>query len=545
MSFDFEQARGYFEQKYPAYRTNQKEKLKEIIDSFNKGKKVVILRAPVGFGKSILGYSLGMCSDSCFYSTPQKTLMAQLMKDFGGDMFREVKGRNNFLCNELLHANEGATEKERKEMTCDKGFCTYKKDYCKIHKCQPDCEYIIQRNYASKGHICLMPLAYFLVSKFPRYNPDKLVFPSRDLVIIDEAHGVPQGVLDYHTVNIYASFGSRIYSSIPIFNTITEYVSWTRDSYLANLNEIIKEGESVKSPTSKQEREENSFVKLKEKIEKFLKEYNKKPTEWIFEVKRNKYDSKLIFKPITPAQFVKEDVFSRGNHFLLMTATFSEKVDYDEFGLKKCDCDLIDIPSTFPIENRKIYYMPQGNMRKQDKEESLPKMAKYISQLLDKYHSKRVLIHAHTYSNANALYKLLSIKHKPRIILQKKPKVDKYARKNAQDAFQNKATNAVLISVCMHEGLDLKEDCCRCNIIVKTPYLDISDKRIKKRLSLNHWKWYSWQAVRGIEQAYGRAVRSDKDYADCYILDSGFHRLLMSHRDLFDSWFLEALDGKK
>jgi Helicase C-terminal domain/Luciferase-like monooxygenase len=77
-------------------------------------------------------------------------------------------------------------------------------------------------------------------------------------------------------------------------------------------------------------------------------------------------------------------------------------------------------------------------------------------------------------------------------------------------------------------------------IIVKVPYPDLSDRWIKAKKDSDQ-SWYIWQTVLELEQAYGRSVRSKEDFADTYILDSGFMYFFSRNRGMFAGWFVEAL----
>jgi Rad3-related DNA helicase len=98
---------------WESYRDHQEETIINIIDAFDAGYEVVILRAPVGFGKSPVGVTLGKIFKSTYYTTPQKMLQDQLFKDFSGKDFAVVKGRGNFNCN---------NNREK----CDYGLCKLK-----------------------------------------------------------------------------------------------------------------------------------------------------------------------------------------------------------------------------------------------------------------------------------------------------------------------------------------------------------------------------------------------------------------------------------
>ena len=57
-------------------------------------------------------------------------------------------------------------------------------------------------------------------------------------------------------------------------------------------------------------------------------------------------------------------------------------------------------------------------------------------------------------------------------------------------------------------------------------------------------EWYYWQTALKLIQAYGRSVRSKDDWAKTYILDSAFGYFVKKNKDIFLSWFIEAIRGR-
>ena len=80
----------------------------------------------------------------------------------------------------------------------------------------------------------------------------------------------------------------------------------------------------------------------------------------------------------------------------------------------------------------------------------------------------------------------------------------------------------VLVSPSMMEGLDLRDDLGRFQVICKVPYPDYSDPLVARK----DRDWYDWRTVRSLVQAVGRGVRSSTDWTRTYILDSSFFDLL-------------------
>jgi Rad3-related DNA helicase len=98
----------------------------------------------------------------------------------------------------------------------------------------------------------------------------------------------------------------------------------------------------------------------------------------------------------------------------------------------------------------------------------------------------------------------------------------------------------VLISPSLYQGVDLKDDLSRFQVIVKVPYSDLSDRRTQVKMQRDRG-WYDWQTALRLVQTYGRSVRGETDSAVTYVLDSNFPSFVRAHRELFPAYFLDAL----
>ena len=98
----------------------------------------------------------------------------------------------------------------------------------------------------------------------------------------------------------------------------------------------------------------------------------------------------------------------------------------------------------------------------------------------------------------------------------------------------------VLLSPSMQEGVDLKGDLSRFQILCKVPYPYLGDKLVKKRMNRWQW-WYPLQTAKTIVQSVGRSVRSDTDSAVTYILDSDWERFYSRNKALFPKGFDDCI----
>ena len=98
----------------------------------------------------------------------------------------------------------------------------------------------------------------------------------------------------------------------------------------------------------------------------------------------------------------------------------------------------------------------------------------------------------------------------------------------------------VLLSPSMQEGVDLKDDLSRFQIICKVPFPYLGDKIVKKRMHRWPW-WYPLQTAKTVVQSLGRSIRNHEDHAVSYILDVDWDRFYDRHSDLFPQSFKDSL----
>ena len=97
-----------------------------------------------------------------------------------------------------------------------------------------------------------------------------------------------------------------------------------------------------------------------------------------------------------------------------------------------------------------------------------------------------------------------------------------------------------LVSPSLTFGTDLNGEKGRFQIIVKTPYPPLSNKRIKKLFDLDK-QWYSNKALCALVQTSGRCTRSKVDYAVTYVLDGKARSLISQNKSKLPKHFIERL----
>ena len=111
-------ALDYFPDGYTP-RPQQVVAIKEIDALFDAGKRVVVLQAPTGAGKSLVNHTFARQArangEKTHVLTAQKILQDQLEHDFPPPELELIKGRNAYPCNHNSRKDGDA---------CDKAPCT-------------------------------------------------------------------------------------------------------------------------------------------------------------------------------------------------------------------------------------------------------------------------------------------------------------------------------------------------------------------------------------------------------------------------------------
>ena len=100
--------------------------------------------------------------------------------------------------------------------------------------------------------------------------------------------------------------------------------------------------------------------------------------------------------------------------------------------------------------------------------------------------------------------------------------------------------NGVLLSSSLWEGVDLKDDLSRFQIIAKVPYPNLSEKRTKNKMQ-KFPLWYKSQTLVKLLQGFGRSIRSEQDWAVTYVLDTAAYDLLLQCKSMVPKSYHDVL----
>lgn len=517
----------------PAYRGAQQQALSDIRTAFDMGNDVVLVRAPTGSGKSLLARAVAGCArrpgkaeaweaTGAYYTTPQVSQLDDVANDRMLSDLSVIRGKSNYTC---ILPGESTTPVNRAPCARERGFDCPKKSQC---------PYFADRNLAAQRPIAAMTLAYFM------RVAGSDVFGKRDVVVIDEAHGLGEWAEMYATIELSPD-------RVPIFEHCEPPVIETlRDAadYAGQLERVCsrrrEELRSREELTRTEAGELDRLADLVRELSWFREDCSdsESPTTWVVD-QPDGAGTAVTIKPLDPARYLHHTVWNRGNKFVLLSATILDKQSFcANAGLNTANVALVDVPHTFPVEHRPLYDVTQGKMTYDHRDETLPRMARVIVRIMQHHPSDKGLIHAHSYAIAEQLAVLLKkFGVGPRLRTHESADRDKALR-----AWKREDSNAVFLSVKMEEALDLQDNLCRWQILCKAPFPNTRDSRVASRLADDQWGWYYRTALRTVIQACGRVVRSPDDHGATYLADSSLLDLFNRARDDMPEWFREQVD---
>ena len=228
-----------------------------------------------------------------------------------------------------------------------------------------------------------------------------------------------------------------------------------------------------------------------------------------------------------------------GNVCIFLTGTLGSKEKFCEWNnINPEETYYIYEKSPFDVANRPIYTDFVGRMsgyRGKRPKWKNPRAIKKIKELLDRHVGQNGVIH--TSSNEQAFWIMDQLKNYPLVF------VGGGDRNIVLKDFTKSKENQILIGASIKDGVDFKGDLCRFQIVFKVPYPQLNEQ-VRYRMELDP-KWFYYQAVMALMQAYGRGIRDVDDWCVMYIIDTSFKELIDYNKSFFNEYFIEAVQKKK
>ncbi len=547
---------------FKTMRPLQKEVLDQVEAAISQSKKFIVLEAPVGFGKSAIAASLCRHMGSAYLLTSTKQLQGQYSVDFG---FPVVTGKSNFTClvptssGKNLPCNKGRCEVDWKLFECPhylafEEYDEHKRRLCNTgSKCEhlkdkKLCYYYEQKWDAFRAGVMVANYPFFLTEL--RYTDD---IRRRKLLVCDEAHDLEKQMVGSASFSLRRSMlenyrvvdgrGDDAPPAIPDMG-LEDAAAW-REPMEEAKRALELFVDAYLGDGTKQDRVASCKDAL-ESLEGFMEDLEAHPSNWVVnsvrktatleEGKGGSSVDEVTFQPLEVGAYTSM-LFGAADTVMLMSATvFSKEVFCRTLGIPEDDAAFIRVgESSFPAENRPIYAVNAAQLSKATMEASLGAIAQAVDEVMTRHAGERGVIHTTSYQQARYIMAHVSELNRVRL-----SSTENVSSRSALLRVHGSTDESVLISPSLYQGVDLKDELSRFQVLVKVPYPDLSERRTRVKLGRDPG-WYDWQTALRLVQTYGRSVRSETDHAVTYVLDSNFTWFLNRHRELFPEYFLEAL----
>lgn len=510
-------------------RPGTEEALGKIKLAFDNGKRFVIIRAPTGSGKSGIAVAFAR-KHKAITLTPTKFLQDQYANTPEFMFEYVIKGKANYMCGlpkfthynveESICCSDSVTQQFASETpfvkigTTKTGAAKRLKILCS--------DSLICPYYSKLYRIPSTPGAiinYDLFFKIKRMPGSERGYELGKTVVFDEAHQLIDKASSNFGHTLTNTGAMRLFG-----NEGKRLVGEDLGAWIYRLINIAKERISSEKDPKEVAKIENYSKRLK-----FLISLD------IFDDKKFFIDDKHVEVEIKPLDFrmLKQHIFDPFEKILLLTATLPSNFK-QIFGITDEESEIVDIPSVFDKKNRPAIFakdLPTLNYKTQFTKTS--EQIRVIDDLLLAHKNDKGIIHCANYKFFDQLHAIY--KSNPRFIWVRQDA----SKEKMIDLHTNSKQPTILVSPALMEGLDLKDDLARFQILLKIPYPTLDD--YTKKMDSIFSGWYQNLTITKIVQAYGRAVRSETDRANFYILDGAFNIILSRYRSLIPPYFLEAL----
>lgn len=529
-------------------RDSQTKILHDLEDAIKSGFKHIIICAPTGIGKSAIATALASYFGSSFIVTSTKKLQDQYTEDFG---FFPVKGKSNFACFKLMkNAHIDLTEQSfamKNGLTCNFGKCTEKiirngKEIDEVCEFKPSlesfdfsnssglCPYYIQKYQGLKTpHSVWNYAAYFQLIRFTKKIYENYI--NRNIAIFDEAHKIEDEIINFVGLDIYRSYLEEANLNPAQYDLSERKIIVLLLEQLEEdcLRKIKKLANNNDVPYREIQRLENRA----DRIHNLLEEYLDEPENFVIDKPTESGSVFFSIKPLKISKYTK--LFFSSQFQIFMSATINKASFCQNMGLDTSQVAFLEVEkSPFNLENRKVIFENIAALGTSSSFDDEKNVWKRIDEILFEYDEKRGLILTSSKKKCQQIFDSLSPSNQKRIIIAHSDNIDESLKNH------KKTRNSVLLSSSLWEGVDLKGDLSEFQIIAKTPYPNLGEKRVQQKKE-NNSLWFSTVTIMKLLQGFGRSVRDYDDKAITYVLDSRAKTLLHENQHLVPKSFRDLL----
>lgn len=473
-------------------RDVQIEALTWIEKHWGSGKHLVI-SAPTGAGKSMLARTLQIATQAPIIA-PSNDLVRQYATSY--PEINKYIGQDHYRC-------------PVRNMTC--------RAASRLSNCSgpsAGCPLRVSRERAMNGSTVFNPLSLWHLIRQSGYE--------YDTTIVDEAHSVLNMLRTLSSSSRKLTNEEFAALRAKGFNP-RRIDEWVLVDFLLERAQILYDRANSSTTLSVKTRLENRAIEFEHTAE-CLQTESEKYAVWFTGRKMNIQAVKV------PKNTIKKILKGR---CILLSATLV-KSDINEI-LNNEPYEYLDLSSPIPVDSRRIYFSP-SEFRHNFSELDPKALVKRVEDIIKAEGSPNTIVHV-PYSLADQMEEHWTIP----VITH-----DRDSKASALREFIS--GGGVLIGSGCTEGLDLKDNLCRLNIIAKIQWPCLGDTWVKKRRAMQDgYLWYLAETLKVVIQAAGRSTRGETDYSKTIVLDPSFSSLVTQcvRMNLVPKYFLESIDWRR
>lgn len=495
----------------------QKETVQRILEAFsNPAIKYVLANMPTGSGKTLVASAVQRMMDVGALNLTH-TIMLQEQYRRTLPWALTVTGRRNHAC--LLAEDLVGT------MTAEDAPCAHGEDCPYIAPAPQGCSYYSMLYEADTRRQLVSNYAYAVriiqTPKLKRLGSNPLRKP---LMVCDEGHLAEDAIVSANQVMFYRSTWAK-------WSPPTESVDievWQKWSY-GVLPRLKAELSELGPPDSIGALKSRSRLRAMINSAEFLQKLDADDLDgWILVPSQ----TGTALRPIW-GWAVSRNLWSHSSKVLIMSATLGDpKILCWKLGIPEAETVYMEAPSTFPAENRPVFYWPLARLSRNTPDSEWDRVAEGIRWIANqpRLREKKGVIHTGSFKVAKELIRRLQANDpdcRYMTHLSSGSTQPGLSFTQALMIFEHTNSPLILVSPSMTTGVDLPY-VIGWQVIAKMPFGDLSDPVVKARRDYRSGDSpigrhsYDADTMNTVVQAAGRAVRTPTDQGTTYILDGHF-----------------------
>lgn len=472
-------------------------------------KRHLVMPMPTGTGKSLAVVAAALQAEGrTLILTRTRNLQDQYARDFSAVAY-DIRGKSNYPCAApLKSADRTRYGGKTGEVSCDFAPCS-DGIKCELRADNNEdgvegCDYYLRLARARQSKVVVTNYAKWLAEES---------LGTFDTIVLDEAHGAGDALCSYLAFEQPVRRLHFYHLDPP--TSSAPAISWVK--WALAMKERLK-AQATSKGASQELRRLYRAVEL-------LAAHGRE--DWVVTHSDSGY---VKIQPVWPFDYLNL-LTGEIPRVVLMSATLTRKT-VELLGIGKGDFDYREFACPFDKTRRPVYYYGVAKVDYRGGEKAVTDVTRVIDGIIRKRPGRRGIVHSVSYARARQIYEAST--EKGRLILHdRNTSIGQVINRYLENA------DGVIVSPSATEGVDLPHEGCRFQILPKVPFPDRRDPVCAARCA--HDGDYLFHTIgETITQTYGRAMRTEDDWGETFILDKNWGWIREKVEPYVPDWFWEA-----